>query len=130
MVNFLIDEEEVEYNTCPAKILAFIKFRMHGFPTPSCSDIEQQVDQSSTTINNTVYAVIHTASNFVSWKSIDTNFIAPFCLGDFKSCVYIVNANTISDPLFVCKNYGKDGRHYLCTSPYRRWGNYFRNQLH
>ena len=60
---------------------------------------------------------------------IHTGALWNFVLGDMRTCVFIVNVNTICDPLFVCPNYGSDGTEYLCCLPYRRWGNYFRNQL-
>jgi len=43
--------------------------------------------------------------------------------------VYIVNVTAISDPLFVCPNYGREELHFLCCLPYRRWGNYFGHKL-
>ena len=115
MVKFTDDNDDNEY-TCPARILSFVQFPTTGFPTPDGR-------------RNEVYAIIHTARDYLSWNDLDNSFILPFRLGDMRSCVFIVNVNTICDPLFVCPNYGSDGTEYLCCLPYRRWGNYFRNQL-
>jgi len=114
MVNF-IDDEDNE-NTCPARILSFVKFTTKEFPSP---DGEQ----------NALYAIVHTSSEYISWNDLDMSFIKPFSLGNMNRCLYIINVNNISDPLFVCPNYGKDGLHYLCCLPYRRWGNYFKHKL-
>jgi len=115
MVKFTDDNEENEY-TCPARILSFVQFPTNGIPTPDGK-------------HNELYAIVHTATDYISWEAMDKSFVLPFCLSDMRSCVFIINVNSICDPLFVCPNYGKDGTHYLCCIPYRRWGNYFRNQM-
>ena len=115
MVKFTDDNEENEY-TCPARILSFVQFPNNSIPSPDGKHHE-------------VYAIVHTATDYISWEAMDKSFVLPFCLGDMRSCVFIINVNSICDPLFVCPNYGKDGTHYLCCLPYRRWGNYFRNQM-
>ena len=124
-VNFDSNDEHVPHNTCPAQILAFVRFLTPGFPTPESTESEKNQDKSDTKL----YAVIHTASNYLSWDEMNENFISEFTLGNIKTCVYIVDVATISDPLFVFRNYGKDSFHHLCSLPYRRWGIYFRNKL-
>ena len=114
MVNF-IDNDNKEH-TCPARIMAFVQFGTKNFPSPDDA-------------TNAVYAIVHTATEYLSWEDMEKSFISHFCLGDMKLCLYIVNVNNICDPLFVCPNYGKDGLHFLCCLPYRRWGSYFRYQL-
>ena len=105
--------------------MAFVRFLTPGFPTP-----ESTMSGSSQDISDTkLYAVIHTASNYLSWDEMDANFISEFTLGHIKTCVYIVDVATISDPLFVFRNCGKDSLHHLCSLPYRRWGNYFRKKF-
>jgi len=114
MVNFMDDEDNE--NTCPARILSFVKFTTEDFPSPDGE-------------TNAVYAIVHTSSEYISWDALDTSFIKAFTLGNMNRCLYIINVNNICDPLFVCPNYGKDGLHFLCCLPYRRWGNYFRHKL-
>ncbi len=118
MVNFFDGNEETQ-SPCPARILSFVQFETHGFPKP------EPLENNS----NALYAIVHTATKFITWNELDSLFVLPFCLGDVKSCVYIVNVSAISDPLFVCPNYGKDGLHYLCCLPYRRWGKYFEKKI-
>ena len=118
MVTFVDGDEEMQ-STCPARILSFVKFATDNFPTPD------QMDKSP----NELYAIVHTATKFITWEELDSSFILPFCLGDVKTCVYIVNVAAISDPLFVCPNYGREELHFLCCLPYRRWGNYFGHKL-
>ena len=104
MVKFTDDNDENEY-TCPARILSFVQFPTGGIPTPDGND-------------NGVYAIVHTASDYMSWEDLDKSFVLPFCLGDMRNCVFIINVNSICDPLFVCPNYGKEGINYLCCLPY------------
>jgi len=118
MVTFVDGDEEMQ-STCPARILSFVKFATDNFPTPD------QMDKSP----NELYAIVHTATKFITWEELDSSFILPFCLGDVKTCVYIVNVAAISDPLFVCPNYGREELHFLCCLPYRQWGNYFGHKL-
>lgn len=115
MVQFY-DDRTNNVRTCPARIMAFVQFKTKTFPVPDDAQ-------------NALYAIVHTAREYLSWQEIEKSFVSPFILGDMKSCVYIVNTNNISDPLFVCPNYGQDGSHFLCCLPYRRWGSYFRYQL-
>ena len=60
-----------------------------------------------------VYTIIHTATSYISWETIEQKFIVPFLLGDLATCFYIVDVKNITDPLFVFQNYGEDGRSYL-----------------
>ena len=115
MVQFY-DDRRNNVRTCPARIMSFVQFKTKTFPVPDDA-------------TNALYAIVHTAREYLSWQEIEKSFVSPFILGDMKSCVYIVNTNNISDPLFVCPNYGQDGSHFLCCLPYRRWGSYFRYQL-
>ena len=93
-VNFDFDDEQVTHNTCPAKILAFVRFLTPGFPTPESTMSECRQDISDTKL----YAVIHTASNYLSWdemnatnylswEEMNANFISKFTLGHIKTCV-------------------------------------------
>ena len=77
----------------------------------------------------TEYAVVHVATQYVSWDRLERDFVVPFTLGDIKDCVYIVAVSNIVDPLNVVQDYGNDGVHYFCTLPYCHWGSYFTNQL-
>jgi hypothetical protein len=108
----------------------FIKFATMGFPTPESGKHNQEQESMSTGApDKNLYAIVHMSVQYLSWDELEMSFISSFCLGDLQSCVYIVNMQSISDPLFVCPNYGKEGLHYLCCLPYRKWGKYFRKQL-
>ena len=76
-----------------------------------------------------MYAVVHTATSYVSWEELERSFVITFTLGHPKDCVYVVSVENITDPLFVFHDYGNDGLNYFCTLPYKRWGAYFRNRL-
>jgi hypothetical protein len=107
---------------CPAQIILFVEFITPGFPTPYSSNHGNQV-------NTSIYAIIHTATDYLSWDKLRSNFISPFTLGDPKTCVYIVDIQNIGEPIFVFKNYGKSGNQYFCSLPYRRWGEYFQKRI-
>ena len=116
------DGESRTTQLCPAQIISFVEFITPGFPTPCSSNCCNQVDTS-------VYAIIHTATNYLSLENLSRNFICPFTLGDPKTCVYIVDIQNICEPLFVFRNYGKSGSQFFCSLPYRRWGTYFEQKI-
>ncbi len=91
------------FSTFPAQILVFFKYESRGIPTPelidnnlSLADIKEQ-----NIIENTMYAVFHTATSYVSWKELERSFVIQFTLGNPKECVYVVSVENITDPLFV-----------------------------
>ena len=67
--------------------------------------------------DNRLYAVIHTASDYLSWQTIEKDFVAQFKFGDEDKCIFIVDVDTIISPLFVFKNFGgsdSDKGNYFC----------------
>jgi hypothetical protein len=79
-------------------------------------------------VDNNLYVVVHTASDYVSSEHLEKEFVSLFILGSIMSCVYIVKVEAIHGPLFVFKNYGSSGENatkLLCTLPQRKWGQYF-----
>ena len=80
-------------------------------------------------IDNTMYAVAHTSTTYVSWKDLECSFVMKFTLVRPKDCVYVVSVENITDPLFFFQDYGNDGLNCFCTLPYKCWGAYFRNIL-
>jgi hypothetical protein len=83
-------------------------------------------------VDNNLYVVVHTASDYVSSEQSEKEFSALFILGDVMNCVYIVKVEAIHRPLFVFKNYGSSGENaskLFCTLPQRRWGQYFSNKI-
>jgi len=94
MINFTDDNNAT--NTCPAKILGFIRYNVTlGIPTPHFIDtgidcITQIEKTGMFPEDKHTYAVIHTASDYVSVDDLDTNFVMSFKLGDTSMCLYIV----------------------------------------
>ena len=80
-------------------------------------------------IDNIMYAVVHTATSYVSWEEIAHSFVMQFTLGHPKDCVYVISVENITDPLFVLHDSGIDGLNYFYTLPYNLWGTYFRIRL-
>jgi hypothetical protein len=56
-------------------------------------------------VDNNLYMVVHTVSDYVSSEQLEKEFVSLFILGDIVNCVYIVNVEAIHGPLFVFKNY-------------------------
>ena len=119
------------FSTCPAKILVFFEDESRGIPTPELIDNNLSLAdiKGQNMIDNTMYAVVHTATSYVSWEDLKRSFVMKFTLGHPKDCVYVDSVENITDPLFVFQDYGNDGLNYFCTLPYKRWGAYFRNRL-
>jgi hypothetical protein len=83
-------------------------------------------------VNNNLYVVVHTASDYVSSEQLEKEFVSSFILRDVMNCVYIVKAEVIHGPLFVFKNYGSSGEStnkLFCTLPQRRRRQYFSNKM-
>ncbi len=75
-------------------------------------------------VDNNLYVVVHTASDYVSSEQLEKEFVSSFILGYVMNCVYIVKVEAIHGPLFVFKIYGSFGDNankLFCTLPQRRW---------
>ena len=120
------------FSTCPAQIVVLFKYESRGIPTPELIDNNLSIadikDQNM--IDDTMYAVVHTATSYVSWKDLERSFVMPFTLGHPKEFVYVVSVENITDPLYVFKDFGNDGLNFFCTLPYKRWGAYFKNKIY
>jgi hypothetical protein len=84
------------------------------------------------TVDNILYVVVYTASDYVSSDQLEKEFVSLFILEDVMNCVYIVKVEAIHGPLFVFKNYDSSGdiaTKLFCTLPQRRWGQYFSNKI-
>jgi hypothetical protein len=97
-----------------------------GIPTPQFTSEEEltlNTIQENLTVDNNLYVVVHTASDYVSSEQLEKEFVSLFILGDVMNCVYIVKVEAIHGPLFVYKNYGSSGDNVnklFCTLPQRR----------
>jgi hypothetical protein len=83
-------------------------------------------------VDNNLYVVVHTASDYVSSEQLEMEFVSSFICGDVMNCVYIVKVEAIHGPLFVFKNYGSSGdsaNKLFCTLPQRKWGQCFSNKI-
>jgi hypothetical protein len=135
MIIFVSDEGITA--SCPAKILGFIRYSItKGIPTLQFSgDEELSLDTiwDNNTVDNNVYVVVHTASNYVSMDQLQSDFITSLLLEKITECVYIVNIDSIRGPLFVFKNYGavgEDMNKIFCSIPQEKWGQYFSDRIY
>ena len=128
MVPFLEDNMDPEDAACPAKIYGFFKFTTPGTPTPYLVEDQRYSPQHIRHENmedDTLYAVVHSASDYLPMYEIENEFISPFKLGSVKKCLYIVDAWSILGPLSVFPDVGGDGKKYFAEIPKRKWGRYF-----
>jgi hypothetical protein len=52
-------------------------------------------------VDNKLYVVVHTASDYVSMDQLEKEFVSSFTLGKIINCVYTVKVGAIHGPLFV-----------------------------
>jgi hypothetical protein len=106
-----------------------------GIPTSQFTGEEElslDTIQENMAVDNNLYVVVHTASDYVSSEQLEKDFVSLFILGDVMNCVYIVKVETIHGSLFVFKNYGSFGENVsklFCILPQRKWGQYFSNKM-
>jgi hypothetical protein len=106
-----------------------------GIPTPQFTGEEKITSntiQENMAVDNNLYVVVHIASDYVSSKQLEKEFVSLFILGDVMNCVYIVKVEAICGPLCIFKNYGsseENANKLFCTLPQRRWGQYFSNKI-
>jgi hypothetical protein len=122
--------------SCPSLILGFVRYDITlGIPTPqfihedelSLLDIQQNM-----CIDNSLYAVVHSASDYLPLEQLQHEFVSKFVLGDVMTCLYIVKIESIRGPLNVFKDYGAHGEdvnQLFCTLPRREWGQYFSSRI-
>ena len=126
------DDDLALTRLCPARIEGFFTYKSSGIPTPRLVQQEDwSLDQcvSNCVRDEQLYAVVHTAADYVSWERLCQDFVVPFQLGDVKSCVFIVPVDCIVDPLFVFRDYGGSSGNFFCALPYRKWGEYYRSRI-
>ncbi len=84
---------------CPPKILGFVRYNTSkGFPTPQFSgneELSSTTTRDNHTVDNNLYVVVHTASDYISLEKLQYEFITSFSLGNIIGCVYIVNVDAI-----------------------------------
>jgi hypothetical protein len=121
MIDFALDDGETA--TCPAKILGFVRYNItSGVPTPQGAGSD---DAHIDGYDQTIYVVVHTASDYVSLEQLQHDFVTSFTLGNVETCLFIVDVEAIRGPLFVFKNYcaeGHDKNKLFCALPQSKWG--------
>ncbi len=134
MIKFVSDDGTIA--TCPAMILGLVQYNITlGIPTLQFTGEEEltlNTIQENMAVDNNLYVVVYTASDYVSSEQLEKEFVSSFIFGDVMNCLYIVKVEAIHGPLFVFKNYGSSGDNatkLFCTLPQRRWGQYFSNKI-
>ncbi len=83
-------------------------------------------------VENTLFVVVHTSSDYVSIEQMEKDCVSLFTLGNIMNCVCIVKVEAIHGPLFVFKKSAPSGENttkLLCTLPERKWGKYFNGKI-
>ncbi len=111
MIEFLSDNGTIA--TSPAMILGFVQYNITlGIPTPQFTGEEElslNTIQEHMAVDNNLYVMVHTASDYESSEQLEKEFVSSFILGDVINYVCIVKVEAIHGPLFVFKNYGSSG---------------------
>ncbi len=93
MIEFVSDDGIVA--TCPAMILGFVQYNITlGIPPPQFTGEEEltlNTIQENMAVDNNLYMVVYTASDYVSSDRLEKEFVSSFILGDVMNCLYIVN---------------------------------------
>jgi hypothetical protein len=69
-----------------------------GIPTPQFTCEEEltlNTIQENMAVDNNLYVVVHTASDYVSNEQLEKEFVSLFILGDVMNCVNIVKVEAI-----------------------------------
>ncbi len=57
--------------------------------------------QENMAVDNSLYVVVHTASDYVSMEQLEKEFVSLVTLGNTMNCLYIVKVEDLCGPLFV-----------------------------
>jgi hypothetical protein len=111
MIEFVSDDGTVA--TCPAMILGFVQYNItlgiHTLQFTGKEELSLNTIQENMAVDNNLYVVVHTASDYVSSEQLEKEFVSLFIIGDVMNCVYIIKVEAIHGLLFVFKNYGSSG---------------------
>ena len=68
-----------------------------------------------------MYAIVHTASQWLTMDTLESKFSETFLLSDVNQCLYIVDVKSIIAPLFVEAN--ENDPTMICMLPQKNGGN-------
>lgn len=123
---------------CPARIHGFFKFDTCGTPTPQLmrkynNDADMIMSLEKT--DDTMYVVVRTPENFLTWNMLEREFVLPIQLGGLEEYTYIFPVSRIVNPLYVFKDHGstsatEDDVSFFASLPSRYWPFYIDHLLH
>jgi hypothetical protein len=91
MIEFVADYGAI--TTCPAMILGFVQYNgTLDIPTPQFigeEELSLNTIQQNMAVNNNLYVLVHTASDYVSSEQLKKEFVSSFILGNVINCVYV-----------------------------------------
>ena len=126
MIQFHQNDILASQSMSPAKIIGFVRYESRGIPTPYLIQDEgvtlEEIEESNME-DETMYAIIHTASQWLTMDTLESEFSETFLLGDVNQCLYIVDVKTIIAPLFVVAN--ENDLTMICMLPKKKWGKFF-----
>jgi hypothetical protein len=97
MIEFVSDDGTI--STCPAMILVFVQYNITlGIPTPQFTgeeDLSLNTMQENMAVDNNLYVVVHTVSDYVSSEQLEMEFVSSYILGNVMNSVYIVKVEAI-----------------------------------
>ncbi len=96
----------MHYSGFACNILVFVQYNITlGIPTPQFTGEEElplnSIVQENMAVDNNLYVVVHTASDYVSTEQLEKEFVSLFILGNVMNCVHSAKVEAIHGPLFV-----------------------------
>mgnify|MGYP007004907016 CR=1 FL=1 len=132
MIKYVDDNNTVNHS--PSQILGFFHYTDQQIPTPKYKDKMHSLNevQDHNMKDDTMYAVVHSATKpYINWERMQSEFVVPFQLANVKDHLYIVDVKTITDAIYVFKDYGgSDSNKRFCVLPYCLWGEHFSHSIY
>lgn len=131
-----IDDERLdvlEY-VCPARIHGFVRFETGGIPTPCLLQKHNaETIRHRGLIDDTMYVIVRTHEDFLTWKQLEKGFVLPIRLGNLDACTYILPVSRIVNPLYVFEDHGQSAEatnpSFFAALPARYWAFYLDYKL-
>lgn len=118
---------------CPARIHGFVRFETGGLPTPCLLQHHDAATiRNRHVIDDTMYVIVRTHKDFLTWKELEKGFVLPIHLGNLDSCTYMLPVSRIKNPLYVFEDHGQNetaNPAFFATLPARYWGFYIDHKL-
>jgi hypothetical protein len=120
--------DELQEYTCAGVILGIFRYHVPGSATPylvdECHHSPLAIHEKRTR-DNSLFVAVHASDDWLSYTTIQDEFVQSFNLGDPDKLVYLLRADHIVAPLVVFPDVGGPLSKYHAILPTRHWPGYF-----